>query len=106
MNGGMDRRQFLGGAAGAGLLAGLGDLAFLRGLPPVAAQEAHVTPEQVRLRPEIEPLVRLIEETPRERLLEVVAGDIRRGLGYDRILAALMLAGVKNIKPRPVGFKF
>jgi hypothetical protein len=88
------------------MLAGLGDLAFLRGLPPVAAQEARVTPAQVRLRPEIEPLVRLVEETSRERLLEVVAGEIRRGLGYDRLLAALMLAGVRNIKPRPVGFKF
>jgi hypothetical protein len=101
-----DRRRFLGQAAGAGLLAAIGDLSFLNGLPPVAAQEARVTPGQVRLRPEIEPLVKLLEDTPRERLLELVGQEIRGGLAYNRLLAALMLAGVKNIKPRPVGFKF
>ncbi len=31
---------------------------------------------------------------------------IRRGLQYREVLAALLLAGVRNIQPRPVGFKF
>jgi hypothetical protein len=61
----------------------------------------------VRLRSEIEPLVRLIEETPRQRLLEEVGARIRAGLGYQQLLAALFLAGVRNVEPRPsVGFKF
>ena len=46
------------------------------------------------------------EDTPRERLIEAVAGRIRDGLGYQPLLAALMLAGVRGIQPRPVGFKF
>jgi hypothetical protein len=102
----LDRRRLLGGAAGAGVLAAVGDLAFLRGLPRVSADEVRVGPKAVQLRPEIEPLVRLIEETPRDRLLEAVAARIRGGLSYPQLLAALQLAGVRNIKPRPVGFKF
>ncbi len=50
--------------------------------------------------------MRLLEETPRERLLEEVAARIKRGLSYGELLAALLLAGVRNIQPRPVGFKF
>jgi hypothetical protein len=61
----------------------------------------------VRLQPEIEPLVRFIEKTPRNRLLEEVADRIHKGLSYRELLAALLLAGVKNVEPRPsVGFKF
>jgi hypothetical protein len=60
----------------------------------------------VRLHADIEPLVGLLEETPRERVLEEVAARVRRGLSYRDLLAALMLAGVRNIQPRPVGFKF
>jgi hypothetical protein len=102
-----DRRRFLGAAATGGALMGLGDLGFLSRLRPVSADEAHLDPKVVRLQPEIEPLVRLLEETPRERLLEEVAARIRKGLGYRDVLAALLLAGVRNVQPRPsVGFKF
>jgi hypothetical protein len=48
----------------------------------------------------------MLEDTPRERLLEDVAARIKRGLKYRELLAALLLAGVRNIQPRPVGFKF
>src|SRR5262249_35984861 len=60
----------------------------------------------VQFRPEIEPLVRLLEETPRERLLEEVGARIKRGTTYREVLAGLQLAGIRNIQPRPVGFKF
>ncbi len=61
----------------------------------------------MQVRPEIEPLVKLLEDTPRERVLEEVAARIRGGLNYQDLLAALLLAGVRNIQPRPsVGFKF
>lgn len=102
----LNRRRLVTGAAGAGVLAAVGDLSFLASLNPVSAQDAAVRPQHVQFRPEIEPLVRLLEETPREKLLEEVAERIRRGESYQRILSALMLAGVRNIQPRPVGFKF
>ena len=93
--------------AAAGAAAGLTDLSFLAGLPPVLAADLQPLPEAVPLRPEIEPLVRLLEDTPRNRLLEEVAVRVRGGLTYRELLAALLLAGVRNVQPRPsVGFKF
>ncbi len=100
------RRRFLKTAVMAGATVGLGDFSFLRGLPRVAAEEARLDSKMVRFHPDIEPLVRFLEETPRERLLEEVATRIHHGLTYRELLAALLLAGVRNIQPRPVGFKF
>lgn len=100
------RRAFLRTASGATALAALGDLQFLAGLPPVSAANAHLPPQAVRFDPDIEPLVRWLEETPRERMLEEVGDRVRGGLSYRDLLAALLLAGVRNIQPRPVGFKF
>ena len=99
------RRQFLGSAAGAAIL-GMVDLRFAQ-LPGVSAQEAKLKPDVVRLRPEIEPLVRFLEETPRERLVDETIARIKGGASYQELLAALLLAGVRNVEPRPsVGFKF
>jgi hypothetical protein len=101
----LNRRRFL--ASGAGALLGCRELGFLSRLAPVSAAEARVGPEIVRFDPAIEPLVRLFEDTPRERLLEEVAARIRKGLSYREGLAALLLAGIRNVQPRPtVGFKF
>lgn len=97
------RRHFLQ-AAVCGL--GTARLEFLQDLPPVSAEQTQVARVMVQYPAEIEPLVRLIEETPRERLLEAVAERIRAGTSYQQLLAALMLAGVRGIQPRPVGFKF
>ena len=101
------RRSFLSNGAVTGALVGLGDLGFLSRLRPVSAAEADLNPGVVDLRPEIAPVVRLIEETPRARLLEEVGDRIRSGLSYRELLAGLLLAGVKNVEPRPsVGHKF
>src|SRR5262245_52875964 len=97
------RRQFLSGA-----LAGAGTFAFLEQLPPLSAQDVQ-TPrqrERVRLQADIEPLVRVIEDTERDRLLEEIGRRIRSGTSYQEVLTAVMLAGVRGIQPRPVGFKF
>jgi len=102
----MKRRSFLKGTVCASGLAALGDLGFLSQLPSVSAADAKLDARMVQLHPEIEPLVRLLETTPRSRLLEEVASRIRAGLTYREVLAALLLAGVRNIQPRPVGFKF
>ena len=49
----------------------------------------------------------MLEETPRDRLLEEMAMRIVHGLSYREVVLALLLAGVRNIQPRPsVGFKF
>jgi hypothetical protein len=100
----ISRRHFLHGAAASGALLGLNEIR----LPRVSAAEAAaLRPEAVRLDSGIEPVVRLIEETSRERLLEEIAARIRKGeLAYREVLAGLLLAGVRNIQPRPVGFKF
>jgi len=105
---GVTRRDVLKGGVAAGVAAGLGELGFLAGLKPVSAQEAAVDPSKVGLDPGIEPVVRLIEGTPRERLLEEVASRIKAGkIDYQQLLAGLLLAGVRNVQPRPsVGFKF
>jgi hypothetical protein len=100
----LPRRHFLATTAGA--LAGLGNLDFVSGLPRVTAAEADVDPKMVRFRPEMEPLVKLLAETPRERLLEEVAERIKGGVTYQQLLAAVFLAGVRDVQPRPVGFKF
>jgi hypothetical protein len=106
MAGNLARRTFLQTAA-AGSAVGLGDLGFLRNLRPVMAEETATDAKVVRLNDDIEPLVRLLEETPRERLLEEVAGRVKSGTSYREVVAALLLAGVRNIQPRPqVGFKF
>src|SRR5205823_10800902 len=63
-------------------------------------------PAMVKCRPEIEPVVRLIEDTPRDRALETAIIQLKKGLTYQNLLAGLFLAGIRNIKPRPVGFKF
>ncbi|HET6880157.1 MAG TPA: hypothetical protein VFI31_08380, partial [Pirellulales bacterium] len=99
------RRRFIESAVAGGTLAGMGDLNFLATLPRVSAEDAK-TKDIVQLNPDIEPLVRVLEETPRERLLEEVASRIRGGTTYKEVLAALLLAGVRNVQPRPVGFKF
>ncbi|ETX06489.1 hypothetical protein [Candidatus Entotheonella palauensis] len=73
---------------------------------PLRTSAATQPPQGVQFRAEIEPLVRILEETPRERLLEDIGLRVRQGLNYHQLLAALLLAGVRNVQPRPVGFKF
>ena len=106
MNQGLRRRRFLQMASALGLGAELGPWASLKTITPLRAGEAQLKPEMVKFRPEIEPVVRLLEETPRERALEVAIAQLKKGLSYRDLLAGLFLAGIRNIKPRPVGFKF
>ena len=103
----LSRRRFLTRGSVAAASLGLSDLSFLPTLGNVSAQEASAAPHLVVLRPEIEPVVRLIEDTPRDRLMEEIGQRVKAGkLSYQEILAGLQLAGVRNIQPRPVGFKF
>ena len=80
MNTFSNRRDFLRRSAAGGALLGVSELSFLSKLSPVTAAEAQLESEGVRLRPEIEPIVRLLENTGRSRVLEEVAARIKRGL--------------------------
>ncbi len=103
----LNRRRFLSRSSLAAAPCLFGDLAFLHGFAPVSAEETRFTPDMVRLGGEIEPVVQLLEKTSRDRLLEEIGSRVRSGkLAYQQILAALQLAGVRNVQPRPVGFKF
>lgn len=100
------RRQFLAESSRR-LAATTGYAAILSSLPPVTRAEAAVPSALVRFDAQIEPLVQLIEESPRDDLLPQVAARIQRGTSYREVLAALLLAGIRNVQPRPsVGFKF
>src|SRR6185295_5799128 len=94
----MDRRDFLKSSASAAALAGL--------FPRVALGDLHLPPGSVRWGTGLEPLVKLIEETSREKLLEEIASRVKKGLAYNELLAALFVSAVRNVHPRPVGFKF
>ncbi len=106
------RRAFLKRSAAAGvaatatpwLLAHSG----LDRLGRVSAAEAAIPAGSVRFDASIEPAVRLLEDTPRNRVIEEVATRIAGNtLTYRELLTALLLAGIRNIQPRPsVGFKF
>lgn len=58
----MRRRSFLGSAAALGLSGHVSS--NLLAMTPAGAAVMRVTPEAVRLRPEIEPVVKWMEETP------------------------------------------
>ena len=99
------RRRFIGGstAISAACVAGTGK--WLQAFP---SSTATASAESVVFSSDIEPWVRMIEKTEREKLLEKIAVEIRDGrLGYQQFLSALFLAGIRNVQPRPnVGFKF
>jgi len=103
--GAFGRRQFLQATA-LGLGASLGEWPLLSTITPANAAAMAVDSDIVRFRPEIEPVVRWIEDTPRERIIEVAVDHLKHGLPYRDLMAGLFLAGIRNIKPHPVGFKF
>src|SRR6185436_19089056 len=94
----MNRRDFLRTSASSAALAGL--------LPRVSLAEMQLPAGSVRWGTGLEPLVKVIEETPREKLIEEIAARVKKGLAYNELLAALFVAAVRNVQPRPVGFKF
>jgi hypothetical protein len=106
MDANLRRREFLQSATALGLGASAGLGASLRAISPVRAADLKVGPDAVRFRPEIEPVVAWIEETPRDRILDVAVEHLKGGLSYRDLLAGVFLAGIRDIKPHPVGFKF
>jgi hypothetical protein len=91
----MTRRHFLT-AATSGVLLGLGDLSDFAHLAGAEPPKAKNVPWQLQYGAEIEPLVRLMEETPREKCVEVMAEKLRGGLTYRQFMAGVFLAGLRN----------
>lgn len=76
-------------------------------LPNVSADDVVVDSPIVRFRADVEPLVQMIEESTREEVIDKVLREIQHGRSYRELLAAMFLAGIRNVQPRPaVGFKF
>lgn len=98
----MNRREAIKSLAGTGSIVS----GSLWGAGASAAADQAVASDIVRFGSDIEPLVRLIEETPRSDCIEVVAGRLNAGLSYRELLSALFLAGIRNVSPQPPGFKF
>ncbi|HMF11699.1 MAG TPA: hypothetical protein VKE94_05315, partial [Gemmataceae bacterium] len=67
-------------------------------LGELAAFGAEPPPATMRFGPDIEPIVRLIEETPRDRCVGVFIDQLRRGLPYRRFLAAVFFAGIRRYR--------
>ena len=86
------RRRFLRTVAGAASL-GLPDLPLLGELVAFGAEPP---PATVRFGRDLEPVVRLIEDTPRDKCVAVFLDQLRRGLPYRRFLAAVFFAGVRR----------
>ena len=82
------RRRFLQAAAATG--AGLSGVSFFR------RARGGETNEPIRFGPDLEPIVRLIEETPREHCVAALAGQLRAGLPQRRFLAAVFLAALRK----------
>jgi hypothetical protein len=90
------RRRFLETAAGSAS-AGLADLTLLNGLRALRAAEPAPVPQKVRFGPDIEPLVRLIEETPRSRCVLALIEELQHGLPYERFMAGVFFAGIRKL---------
>src|SRR5262245_7526211 len=90
------RRHFLRATATAGAALSLGEWGGLLPLTPATAAETKVTPDLLRYSSDIEPIVRLIEETPRAKCPEMMIEQLQGGLPYRQFLAAMFLAGLRN----------
>ncbi len=100
---GQTRRQFLSTTAQTATLgAGLG-LSAWASLTPKSQAEMRVPARMVTFNDEIEPLVRMIEDSPRSACFEKVAAKFAQGVSYRQIMAAVYLAAIRNISPDPVG---
>ncbi|MDZ4852713.1 MAG: hypothetical protein SGI77_25770 [Pirellulaceae bacterium] len=101
----VSRRKFFS-VASSSAAVGATTLQQLR-FPALRAEDTKLDNSMVRFRPEIEPLVKMLEDTPREKIIDAATALIRSGTSYRELLSALFLAGIRNVQPRPsVGFKF
>jgi len=58
----------------------------------------------LRLAPELEPLAQRFESTDRDKCPALLAAELKKGTPVRQLMAALFLAGIRNVNPRPPGF--
>ena len=90
------RRWLLKTMAGTASL-GLADVTSLCGLCAVAEDKSGPAPTTVTFGPDIEPIVRLIEETPRSACVRVLIEQLKLGLPDHRLLAGVFFAGIRRL---------
>ena len=95
------RRRFVQTLAGAASL-GVADLETLGNLVARGADPTATAPDIIRFGPDIEPIVRLIEETPRAQCVGALVEQLRLGLPYRRLLSAAYYAGIRKQKTNHV----
>jgi hypothetical protein len=95
MRPGMNRRSFLKGSTTAAGLLGLGGRGTLATSAAASVPAAPAIPELIPVHADIEPIVRLIRDTPRERIVAVMIEQVRQGLSYRHFLAANFLAAIR-----------
>ena len=104
MHTGDTRRSFLVGSSAA---AAALTVSKAWSLPPVLDDELSAPKDHVQFDSSLEPLVQQIEQTPRADLIAAMTKRVQDGVSYQQMLAALFLAAIRNVQPRPsVGFKF
>jgi hypothetical protein len=100
-----NRRRFVSNISTASTMAAFaGPNGWLRS---AGANELQLPSGSVRFSDDVEPLVRWLETTPKEKVVAGFVEKIQSGIPYYRLLASVFLAGIRNVQPRPsVGFKF
>ena len=82
-------------------VVGLGSLATLARYSPASAEEAKLLPNDVRLTPDIEPLVRILRERrPEHPVLDVAYADLAR----DPLATMMSLYDGLGLEPGPGAF--
>jgi hypothetical protein len=89
------RRRFLRATAATAFL-GRADLTSLGGLAAIGAEQPATALDMIRFGPDLEPLIRLIEETPRDQCVVKLVEQLRRGLPYRRLLSAVFFAAIRR----------
>src|SRR5579871_5596647 len=90
------RRWFLKTMAGTASV-GLADVTTLGGLRAFADEKTVPVPGTVRFGPDLEPIVRLIEDTPRSECVRVLIEQLQKGLPYRRLLAGIFFSGIRRL---------
>jgi hypothetical protein len=90
------RRWFLQTLAGTASV-GLADVTALRGLRALAEEKPAPIADSVRFGPDLEPIIRLIEDTPRSECVRVLIDQLQKGLPYHRLLASVFFAGIRRL---------
>lgn len=98
-----NRRQFLYTTAASSALVSTAGLERLLAISPRKEAGFSVATDLIKYRTEIEPFVKLIEDTPRGKCFDAIVDQINSGLPYRHLMAALFLAGIRNVDSAHVG---